>query len=236
MIRFNRALSPVSVLSFDLDDTLYNNHPIIKSALQAQADYLETLEQWPVDSMSYWLKCRDNALKQDATLIDDVTRWRQAALLYAMTNLGFDKETAQQHAYGAYQAFADARSQITVANDVLELLASLNKQYRLIAITNGNVEVEKFNLNGMFELVLQAGPHGKAKPHSALFDTAAAKLNIPHSEILHIGDSLDTDVQGANNAGCQSVWLNNQETQYKYKGLADIEISNILALRHLVKS
>ena len=236
MIRFNRALSPVSVLSFDLEDTLYNNHPIIKSALQAQADYLAKIEQWPTDSTTYWLKCRDNALKQDTTLIDDVTRWRQAALLYAMTDLGFDKEAAQQHAHQAYQAFANARSQVTVANDVLNLLANLNKQYRLIAITNGNVEVEKFNLNGVFELVLQAGPHGKAKPHSALFDSAAARLNVPHNEILHIGDSLDTDVQGANNAGCQSVWLNNQEAQYQYKGLADIEISNILALRNLVKS
>ena len=61
MIRFNRALSPVSVLSFDLDDTLYNNHPIIKSALQAQAEYLEALDQWPADSISYWLKCRECA-------------------------------------------------------------------------------------------------------------------------------------------------------------------------------
>lgn len=87
----------------------------------------------------------------------------------------------------------------------------------------------------MFELVLQAGPHGKAKPHSALFDSAAKKLEVPHKEILHIGDSLDTDVQGANNAGCQSVWLNNQATQYRYQGLADIEISNIMALNHLIK-
>ena len=43
MIRFNRAIAPVSVLSFDLDDTLYDNRPIIKAAVQAQTDYLNTL-------------------------------------------------------------------------------------------------------------------------------------------------------------------------------------------------
>lgn len=43
MIRFNRAISPIQVLSFDLDDTLYNNHPIIKAAVQAQIDYLNAL-------------------------------------------------------------------------------------------------------------------------------------------------------------------------------------------------
>ena len=76
MIRFNRALSPVTVLSFDLDDTLYNNHPIIKSALQAQADYLAKLPEWPTNDTQYWLYCRDKALALDPSLIDDVTRWR----------------------------------------------------------------------------------------------------------------------------------------------------------------
>jgi HAD superfamily hydrolase (TIGR01549 family) len=235
MIRFNRALSPVTVLSFDLDDTLYNNHPIIKSALQAQADYLAKLPEWPTNDTQYWLYCRDKALALDPSLIDDVTRWRRAALLYAMHDLGFKNDLAQQHANNAYQAFADARSQITVSKEVLELLKALSKQFRLIAITNGNVEVDKFNLKGVFELVLQAGPHGKAKPHPSLFDIAAETLNVAHKEILHIGDSLDTDVQGANNAGCQSVWLNNQAANYKYKGLADIEINDIFLLNHLVK-
>jgi len=83
--------------------------------------------------------------------------------------------------------------------------------------------------------VLQAGMHGKAKPHNTLFDKAAEHLNVAKSEILHIGDSLDTDVQGANNAGCQSVWLNEQGANYAYKGLADIEIANIHALTHFIK-
>ena len=46
MIRFNRAISPFTVLSFDLDDTLYNNHPILTAAVQAQINYLNALPNW----------------------------------------------------------------------------------------------------------------------------------------------------------------------------------------------
>ena len=36
MIRFNRAITPVKVLSFDLDDTLYNNLPTPQIALSSK--------------------------------------------------------------------------------------------------------------------------------------------------------------------------------------------------------
>lgn len=230
MIRFNRAIANIKVMSFDLDDTLYNNHPIIKAALDAQAVYLKSLPNWPSHDPSFWLACREQVASAQPQLLEDVTLWRQAALLFAMKKLGFSDTDAEQHAQRAYQAFADARSQVSVTDDVLALLNLLSKKYRLIAITNGNVEVDKFNLKGVFEHVLQAGPDGKAKPNKALFDKAAATLKVSHNEILHIGDSLDTDVQGANNAGCKSVWLNNQAIDYSYKGLADVEISDIMAL------
>ncbi len=227
MMRFNRAIDQAKVLSFDLDDTLYNNHPIIKAALQAQHNYLQTLPAWREQDHGFWLRCRNAVIKQMPALINDVTELRKQALTHAMKLIGEDI----QHAKNAYDAFATARSQIVVSDDVLALLDALRSKYRLIAITNGNVDVNKFNLKGQFEQVLMAGPDGDAKPRRALFDNAASTLQVAHHDIIHIGDSLDTDVQGANNAGCRSVWLNNQGIDYAYKGLPCCEISDIMALR-----
>jgi len=234
MIRFNRAISPFSVLSFDLDDTLYDNRPIITAAVNAQGDYLNTLPGYKKQGPQFWQQYREIAALQQPALIDDVTQWRKHTLRLVLSELGYNNDEIEHHANCAYQAFADARSNIKVDKDVLSLLDKLNKHYRLIAITNGNVDIERFNLKGKFELVLQAGLHGKAKPHTSLFDQAAMHLGVKNSDILHIGDSLDSDVQGANNAGCQSVWLNNQAQIYAYKGLADIEITNIHALTDLI--
>ncbi|WP_166419561.1 HAD-IA family hydrolase [Pseudoalteromonas sp. Z1A8] len=235
MIRFNRAIKPFSVMSFDLDDTLYSNHPIIKAAVKAQQNYLNALPGYQEQGPQYWQLCRELAVIQNPDLADDVTKWRKHTLRLALSKLGFTADEVEHHANAAYNAFADARSNIVVSDDVLNLLDNLAKHFTLVAITNGNVEIERFNLHNKFELVLQAGMHGKAKPHTTLFDKAAAHLNVAKSDILHIGDSLDTDVQGANNAGCQSVWLNDQGANYAYKGLADIEIANIHALTHFIK-
>ena len=235
MIRFNRAIKPFSVMSFDLDDTLYSNHPIIKAAVKAQQNYLNAVPRYQEQGPKYWQLCRNEAVLQSPELADNVTKWRQHTLRLALSKLNLNVDDVELHANAAYKAFADARSNIVVSDDILNLLDNLAKHFTLIAITNGNVEIERFNLHNKFELVLQAGMHGKAKPHTILFDKAAAHLNVAKSDILHIGDSLDTDVQGANNAGCQSVWLNDQGANYSYKGLADIEIANIHALTHFIK-
>jgi putative hydrolase of the HAD superfamily len=235
MIRFNRAIKPFSVMSFDLDDTLYSNHPIIKAAVKAQQNYLNAVPRYQEQGPKYWQLCRNEAVLQSPELADNVTKWRQHTLRLALSKLNLNVDDVELHADAAYNAFADARSNIVVSDDILNLLDNLAKHFTLIAITNGNVEIERFNLHNKFELVLQAGMHGKAKPHTILFDKAAAHLNVAKSDILHIGDSLDTDVQGANNAGCQSVWLNDQGANYSYKGLADIEIANIHALTHFIK-
>ncbi|MEM5513762.1 HAD-IA family hydrolase [Pseudoalteromonas sp. AS84] len=235
MIRFNRAIKPFSVMSFDLDDTLYSNHPIIKAAVKAQQNYLNAVPRYQEQGPKYWQLCRNEAVLQSPELADNVTKWRQHTLRLALSKLNLNVDDVELHADAAYNAFADARSNIVVSDDILNLLDNLAKHFTLIAITNGNVEIERFNLHNKFELVLQAGMHGKAKPHTTLFDKAAAHLNVAKSDILHIGDSLDTDVQGANNAGCQSVWLNDQGANYSYKGLADIEIANIHALTHFIK-
>ena len=58
MIRFNRAIRPFSVMSFDLDDTLYNNHPIIKAAVSAQQNYLNALPRYQEQGPQYWQQCR----------------------------------------------------------------------------------------------------------------------------------------------------------------------------------
>ncbi|CAM4282088.1 HAD-IA family hydrolase [Pseudoalteromonas byunsanensis] len=234
-MRFNRAIGKIKVLSFDLDDTLYDNHPIIRLALQAQHNYLQQHTRWPQQDAQFWSKCRNKAVQESPELAHDVTAWRQQALYLAMLACGYDQQQARFHSERAYQAFAQARSQITVSSSVLQLLADLKQHYTLIAITNGNADVDKFNLAGVFSLVLQAGKDGRPKPFSDLFDAAAQQLKVNHNNILHIGDSLDTDVQGANDALCHSVWLNNQDSHYHYQGLPDIEIKNINELQILCR-
>ena len=46
------------------------------------------------------------------------------------------------------------------------------------------------------------------KPDSALFEYALKHTGLRPCDVIHIGDSLSSDVKGAENAGIRAVWLN----------------------------
>lgn len=46
------------------------------------------------------------------------------------------------------------------------------------------------------------------KPNKEIFELALEKTGLSADEVLHIGDSLSCDIEGAKNAGIDVVWLN----------------------------
>ena len=81
-------------------------------------------------------------------------------------------------------------------------------------ITNGLESVQKarlkhFNLYQYFEVILISGECGLAKPDPAIFQLSLELLNHDRKEsVLMIGDSLSSDIAGANNFGIDSCWFN----------------------------
>lgn len=49
------------------------------------------------------------------------------------------------------------------------------------------------------------------KPRSDMFTEALRKYELDKSEVLHVGDSLTNDIQGAQNVGIKAVWLNRKQ-------------------------
>ncbi len=70
--------------------------------------------------------------------------------------------------------------------------------------------LERFELAGCFEVVEISSAAGVRKPHPDLFNLALEKLGLAgqHQAVLHIGDNLVDDVEGAHLAGLIPVWIN----------------------------
>lgn len=49
------------------------------------------------------------------------------------------------------------------------------------------------------------------KPHRAIFERALAETGWDRSRVAHIGDSLHSDIAGAQAAGLHAIWLNRQQ-------------------------
>lgn len=46
------------------------------------------------------------------------------------------------------------------------------------------------------------------KPRAEIFEMALKKVNLQPDEVVHIGDSLSSDIKGASALGINTVWIN----------------------------
>ncbi|QIZ78115.1 HAD-IA family hydrolase [Ferrimonas lipolytica] len=235
-MQFSRRLQPFSAISFDLDDTLYDNKPVLIKAQQRLWQHLRQLSDAPqLSDDHFWLTQKNKALQHNPELIHDTTACRLAALKLGLNSLRINDSDAV--ATQAMAQFLRWRSEITVAPEVITLLQQLAAKYPLAVITNGNAEVNQFLPQIPFKVVLAAGIDGAMKPAADLFNQCCQQLNIAPQQLLHIGDHPRSDVAGAIQAGCQAVWLSPQYSgKLRPAGptLPTVTISSLESLRQLV--
>ena len=99
-------------------------------------------------------------------------------------------------------------------DDTIEILDYLkNKSYPMHLITNGFEKTQhaKINNSGIrpyFTHVITSEQAGIMKPHVAIFEYAMEKAGTTAAESIMVGDTLDADLEGAVNAGIDSVYYN----------------------------
>lgn len=236
---FYRSLAPIQALTFDLDDTLYDNRPVIKQVEAKVTEWL--LTQHPVTAtqpLSWWQAMKRDIAKQFPAQCHDVSQWRYLQVMYGLRQLGYTQPQAELAASETLEEMMRWRNQVDVPAETHRVLVELAAKVPLIAITNGNVQVEKIGLSDYFQSVLRAGPDGRAKPYPDLFQKAAQQLQLEPCSILHIGDHLQTDVLGARQSGFQVCWFNDQGQSIRRHNqasvLPDVEIECLSQLLTLL--
>lgn len=203
-------------LSFDLDETLLDGS-LLQSSIGEACKHIASLtgvdadrvltanadawrEYWPavetdwtlglLDGSSLTLEVWHRTLKACACEDDAIVRLAQAT----------HARLAQQ----AHRRFQDVASTLDSAK---------SKGIPMALITNGASDTQRdklrvLELGEMFDAVIVSGEVGVAKPDVRIFEAAFEQLGVDRRYVWHVGDSLSTDVAGANVAGCVSVWIN----------------------------
>lgn len=142
-MQFYRPLAPISALTFDLDDTLYDNQPVMDrtrdQSLAFVRRYHPALRQFDDQQLQQW---RQRLRESEPEIYHDVTEWRRRALALAMQHAGLSTLQATAGADAAMAHFASWRSQITVPPATHRTLTALAEKWPLAAITNGNAQPE----------------------------------------------------------------------------------------------
>jgi HAD superfamily hydrolase (TIGR01549 family) len=215
-MQFFRRLQPIKAISFDLDDTLYDNRPVIEHAEQWMVEHMR--DRYLASAMydrAWWLQLKHELQHADPSLKDDVSRCRMAMLEVGLLRGGMPAETTKTEAQRCFAEFLEVRSQVVVPPESRAVLQQLSRHFPLVVITNGNVLLERIGLDGHFQHVLKAGNGLRMKPASDLFHRMSTLLQLPPQQILHVGDDVTTDVFGAIRNGYQAAWINNQGQDWR---------------------
>ncbi|NDL64415.1 5-amino-6-(5-phospho-D-ribitylamino)uracil phosphatase YigB [Acerihabitans arboris] len=238
-MHFYRPLRALRALTFDLDDTLYDNRPVIARTERESVLFLQRYHPALKDlDAGHFQRLRAELRRREPEIYHDVSQWRWRAVELAMLNQGLDIGVARAGADAFMASFARWRSDINVPDATHRTLSALAERWPLVAITNGNASPEACGLGGYFTFVLRAGPDGRAKPFRDMYHIAAEKLGLPPQSILHVGDDLTADVTGAISSGMQACWVNDRGGNFfqapDARLLPHIEISQLASLTALL--
>ena len=199
-------MQDIRTITLDLDDTLWAVTPVIIRAEKALYGWLS--EHYPkiteLFSPSDLFQLRQEVVSENVEKSHDFTFLRRTVLGQISEAAGYGDKPVE----GAMEVFQALRNDVEVFPEVRPTLSALGEKYNVIAVTNGNANLEAIGLRDLFDDVVAAASVGAAKPAQAIFDVAVEAGGADYHETLHVGDHPEVDVVGANEAGLKSVWVN----------------------------
>lgn len=248
-MQFYRRLTEIKAISFDLDDTLYSNKPVMQGIEKKMITYFSNLpilnalvpSQHKLLNTHFWSPFRQQAVSKQPDLTHDVVQVRLVTYQLGFISLGLPENIAQQQAQVALDYFIELRSDFSVPEESKKLLADLSEKYPLIAISNGNVDTKAIGVSQYFQHIYHAGWQAdgcllKQKPVIDMFTLACHELVIKPSQLLHVGDCGRSDIQGALRAGCQTAWLSCYDVGKPVIELPHVELNQLTQLEKLLLS
>jgi len=224
------SLTGIKAISFDADGTLWDFQHVMRHSLGKVMEELKRLDSQAaavldIDKMIAIRYRVAEELKGKTTNFEEI---RFQAFKCTLEEIGRPDEKLAHHLNEVYYRH---RFEDTVPyDDVLPTLQKLKEQYNLGMLSNGNSYPERCGFEGIFDSVVFSQDHNVEKPDPKIFRISLRELGCSEAELLHVGDSLGNDVEGAHNAGIGCAWLNRDQTKNDTGIKPDYEIYSLTEL------
>lgn len=224
-------MSAISLLTLDLDNTLWDVESII---VKADADMYTWLDQhypaWRALGMAGFNAIRQQILIERTDIAHDFTALRLAMLEQLLLATGYDGARATVGAKAAFDVFYTGRNRVVLFDGVADTLTHLAERFPLYALSNGNADLHRAGIAPWFKAHFSAARAGHAKPHPRMFEQALAEAGVAPAQAVHIGDHPAQDVAAAQAVGLRSVWVNLSNAEWPLSRRPDAEIRHFSEL------
>jgi putative hydrolase of the HAD superfamily len=200
---------------FDLDHTLWdfetNSHETLhdlykemKLDEKATNDFEHFHQTYHHHNAIYWDRFRKGYINREEL------RWKRmwrTLVDYKITDEQLSKAMSER-----YLEILPTKTHLFP--DCIEVLTYLrDKSYPMHLITNGfettqQLKIKNSKIDVFFKEMITSEQAGIMKPHVAIFEYALSKTNAAADSSIMIGDTLEVDILGANNAGIDSAYFN----------------------------
>ena len=245
------STKPIKSVLFDLGYTLIyfsgDFYKVILESYLVLADDLIRLG-YPVDRIDF--ACQFSQKMQEyykQREIDFLERPIERIVKEIFTENHQDllSDEALQHAMQMMYLFTEKNWLLEEdTHETLQLL--LDQGYKLAIVSNASNAwdvqnlIDIHQLRKYFSTILISASEGIRKPNPKIFQVAADQLQIPLSETVMVGDTLEADILGAHNAGIRGIWISRRKDRSKPienpKCVPDAEIQSLLELPHLLST
>ena len=113
------------------------------------------------------------------------------------------------------------------------------KELKIVIITNGPSysQVPKIKVTKMdrfADLIIIGGEEANQKPHPGIFEKALSYVGFKKDEVIHIGDSVQADILGAQNFGIKSIWINPEELNLAENLRTDFQVMSFVKIPEIL--
>jgi FMN hydrolase / 5-amino-6-(5-phospho-D-ribitylamino)uracil phosphatase len=225
-------LTLIKAITLDLDDTLWPVWPVIERAEQALDDWLG--QHAPMTAALFANPTARHEVREQVTrsrpdLKFQLSTLRRESIRLALQRSGEDPQLAET----AFDVFFAERNRVTLYTDVLPGLAFLASRFPLVALSNGNADLQRIGLGGYFKASISAQSFGVGKPDPRIFHAAAGAAEVLPQQVLHVGDDATMDVLGALNCGMQTVWVNRADHLWVHDAVPNETVTTLTELCEL---
>ena len=202
-------LDGIKAVSFDVDGTLWDFESVMRRSLGEALQELRRIDPKAANSLDVdkMIDVRERVHHRLATDGVDLVTIRLEAFRETLGDVGRPDDMLASRLNDVYFKLRYAEHHLY--DDVVPTLEALRGRFKLGVLSNGNSYPSRFGLDDMFAFTVFSQDHGGIeKPDPRLFEIAVAEAGCAPDELLHVGDHLEYDVLGAQNAGIRGVWLN----------------------------
>ncbi len=228
----------IKVITFDLDNTLWDGNAVIVRAEQALLEWLKKNSRYLSDAISNQMivAARDIALQNQPELIHQVTEWRRQGLRQLLQTSGHHHAEAIELADDALTVFLSERQTMSPYPESEVVLKKLKPRFILGSLTNGNADLSQTALDQYFDFSFSAESIGFRKPHPEIFEAVLSHNQCQADEVMHVGDHPKEDVLAAKQVGFKTVWANLTNQTWPHDETFDYQITNLLDLLNIIES